>query len=144
LQGYGIGWTVAALPRVGWSDQDIRILSHGLAPAYLMKPELYPDPLQKVPGAHDDSRWYDPAFYWWWVRPSHAYNVGWVPYERCVEFHERISSQRAQLLKMSVAELGLPPIPVVSQEDYQAHITGTIQLLQTAAVTRVGLYFVLY
>jgi hypothetical protein len=136
-----IGSTGLIVSHFGWSERDIKLLSEGMATTSLIKPEQIPDPLQRPPAG--DRRWYDPAYYWWWVRPANAYSTGWLAYEQILEFHKRLLSIRPEYLQLDVSTLDLPSSPVITQKDLVEDYYRTIELFEMTIKAEEGFFYIL-
>jgi hypothetical protein len=128
-----VGHAASAL---GWSRRDVELLSIGMATTALLKPELVPDPLERPSGA--DSRWNDPAYYWWWLRPEHAFYTGWWDLELIAKFHQRLSEMRKDFEQIDVAALSKRTNTV--QSDLIGNYEKTVKVFSDALAEQTGLF----
>lgn len=136
---YRVNSTSLLLSCLHWSERDTSLFSLGMATTYLIKPEQIPDPLQRPPAG--DSRWEDPTYYWWWIRPLCAYNTGWLAYEQVCEFYRRLASTQRERVHSDVATFDIPPNCTVTQQNLIEDYYRLGDMLRTAMESKQGLFY---
>lgn len=121
-----------------WDNRDVRLLTEGMTLSTAVLPEEPDDPLARPPVS--DSRWKDPYFYWWWIRPPNVFRSGWWDRGQISRLREGLDRLCQELDNNEAGRLGLAE--TVSKSDIVKYCRTLERLLSTAWQGGMGLMFV--
>lgn len=111
--------------------EEISLILKGLPTSFLFKPGQYQGP----PG---DQRWRNPAYYWWWVRPSHAYFIKWFDTEMIAHLHQKLGILLTRFMEMTDIEKSSLPLPF-PKTNIEDECKSYLSILRSALDHHVGL-----
>lgn len=134
-------FTSLVLSSLGFSEKERDLIESGMSTTSLMKPNEIEDPLERPP--IDDDRWYDPKYYWWCVRPAHAYKTGWLSSHHVEDLFTRLVSSRKEYLQVRPSDISLHLPTRISMKDLKDDYQFTVEFLMSAVQQALGLFTVL-
>lgn len=140
FQVKGRGYIQRALRVLGWGERDVSAFTLGKSHTTLLKPELVSDPLERPAPDQEDPRWSDPAYYWWWLRPSHSFRIGWWDLELIKTLRTRLAEMRTDFEQLDITSLELPH--EITRDTFLDAYNGVLRLYEFALAEEVGLYLV--
>jgi hypothetical protein len=135
LTNLGVENVAQAVASLGWAKADVDLLSQGMSPTVLLKPSFVNDVLERP--STDDSRWYDPAYYWWWVRPENAFYIGWWDKEHLEKLQNMLSEVQDTFEQVDIGKLNLHSS--VTKKTLVENYHQTMKLLKLAEEHKCGL-----
>lgn len=137
----GMGYIEQATRVLGWNEREISMFTVGQSHTTLLKPELAPDPLERPTPDPNDSRWNDPAYYWWRIRPLRAFRIGWWDLDLIDSLRTSLAKMKTDFEQLDITKLELPH-EITSKVLLDAY-NDALKLYDTALAERVGLYLIL-
>lgn len=134
----GYAWVCLseALRQIGWPNDRVELLFHGLPTGLLVSSQASPERVSPV--THNDP-------YWRWVRPLYSFDQGgWLSTEACQDLYDDLLRSEGFLLAMD------PPSAVGSdqqqviywRESLHSGYRNSLQMLQLALEQKIGLYLI--
>lgn len=121
-----------------WDESLVLLLQKGRATTTLLKPEDSTSPLDRPP---IDERWNEPEYYWWWLRPSHAFETGWWNSDDIVRLCEALRESGFQIVDWEVEYLR--ETPNSQQVDLREYCREALTALEGAKSAAKGLFQIL-
>jgi hypothetical protein len=112
--------------------EEISTIMKGLPTSFLFKPGQHQ-------GSSGDPRWRDPAYYWWWVRPTHAYFTKWIDMEMAAHLHQKLDTLLIRFLGMTDTERANLPRPL-PKTNIESECKNYLSILRSALDSRMGLF----
>lgn len=131
----GLGNIAKALISSNWSQKEIELLKNGMSTTVLLKPSEADDMLKRPPVP--DSRWHDPSYYYWWLRPEYAFHTGWWDIQQLGSLREKLLEAKQVVENADIHKLNFHPS--ISKQTIYEHYERTIQLFGFATDQEFGL-----
>jgi len=134
----GYAWVCLseALRQVGWPDERLELLFHGLPTGLLVSPQASSEQVSSV--THNDP-------YWRWVRPLYSFDQGgWLSIEACQDLYDDLLRSEALLSAMDPPSVVGPVQQQVAywRESLRSGYQNSVQMFQLALEHKLGLYLI--